>query len=93
MNTVLASKARIVGGQDAERGQFPYQISLSYFGSHVCGGILIDERHCLTAGHCKVSNSNSAFEVVVGMLDQRENHVDVQKVGVADFSVHPDYPM
>ncbi|KAF2888327.1 hypothetical protein ILUMI_17846, partial [Ignelater luminosus] len=92
MNTVLASQARIVGGKDAARRQFPYQVSLLYGGSHVCGGILIGDRKVLTAGHCKVSSSTSLFKVVVGQLNQRENHEDVQTHEVESFNVHPNYP-
>lgn len=45
---------RIVGGHDAEPGQFPYQISLRNRNSHTCGGSIIDEKWILTAAHCVV---------------------------------------
>lgn len=54
---VLLPKPRIVGGRDAESGEFPWQISLrvrSPFGgfSHTCGGSILSANTVLTAGHC-----------------------------------------
>lgn len=46
---------RIVGGTKAEPGEFPFQVRLnirSRRGSSLCGGVIIDQRHILTAAHC-----------------------------------------
>ena len=44
--------SRIVGGQDAAEAAFPYQVSLQNYGSHFCGGSILNENWILTAGHC-----------------------------------------
>ncbi|KAF5287778.1 hypothetical protein FQA39_LY15714 [Lamprigera yunnana] len=44
--------SRIVGGETARDGQFPYQVSIHYEGSHNCGGSIIAPHFILTAAHC-----------------------------------------
>lgn len=43
-----------MGGLDATRGQFPYQLSLRYARQHICGASILSERHGLTAAHCYI---------------------------------------
>lgn len=80
---------KIVGGVEATKGEFPFQVSLqSSYGSHFCGGSLIKPNWVLTAGHC-VQNSNG-MKIVVGLHDQKD------KSGTETFTakkviVHPQF--
>ena len=45
-------KRMIVGGWEALPNEFPYLVSLLWFGSHFCGGSIASSRHIITAAHC-----------------------------------------
>lgn len=63
---------RIVGGEDAEEGQFPHQVSLRsrIYRQHFCGGSILTPRFILTAAHCTQSTNSLPRNVyaVVGAL-------------------------
>ncbi|XP_045510208.1 chymotrypsin-1-like [Colias croceus] len=60
---------RIIGGEDAEEGAFPYQVSLRRtpdLSEHQCGGTLIRPTFVLTAAHCTYGLPANRVRVVVG---------------------------
>lgn len=74
--------ARIVGGEDAEEGQFPYQISLrtTLQRAHFCGGSILTKRFLLTAAHCTqgaYANPRNIY-AVVGALRRLSGGVSVK---------------
>ena len=59
---------RIVGGQETEVNEYPWQVGLvSSSGTRPwCGGTLISDRHVMTAAHCTAGSSASSIKVRLG---------------------------
>lgn len=83
-------RPNIVGGVVAEKGEFPFQVSLqSSSGSHFCGGSLIKKNWVLTAAHC-VTRWSATNKIVIGLHDRND------KNGTETFTskkvvAHPQY--
>ena len=83
-------RPNIVGGVDAVKGEFPFQVSIqSSSGSHFCGGSLIKQNWVLTAAHC-VAGWNKANKVVIGLHD-RSVLAGAETFTVTRVIAHPQY--
>jgi secreted trypsin-like serine protease len=82
--------SRIIGGADAERGEFPSQLAQTRAGTHTCGGTLLDSNRALTAAHCVDGTTPGALGIIAG-LHLRTNLVGTQSSDVMNYVVHEEY--
>jgi len=99
---VEPESARIINGEMAKQGAWPWQVSIKLtnprIGSigHWCGAVLLDQNWILTAAHCvqnKLINAlgGGIWTVVLGEYDR--DHVNGEEVEmvVDTIRVHPNF--
>jgi len=96
--TLLAlavSGERIVGGQDAEPGEFPSLVAVMVTGmtdgSLLCAGSLVADTWVVTSGTCCDGVSASKLSVKVGSYHLFEADPDQEIIQVKRAVLHPEY--
>ncbi|XP_033737053.1 chymotrypsinogen A-like [Pecten maximus] len=84
-------RLRIVGGQSALEGEWPWQVSFHDITGHFCGGSLISDQWVITAAHCLQRHTPAEVTIYLG-----EHHLDYvtgneNKMAIAEWIVHPTY--
>ena len=93
MLPAFSTNSRIVGGEPAEDGAWPWQVSISVNGRFICGGTLVSQQHVITAGHCIVGLGDSAgdFYVRVGAHNNGQGYYSGTVYRAANVDVHERY--
>jgi len=83
----------IIGGENAARGEFPWQLSQQRLGaswSHSCGASLIGTNKALSAAHCMDGAAFTSIRVIAG-LHVRSDTTGSQTVNCANYVMHNQY--
>nr|XP_022905596.1 trypsin-3-like [Onthophagus taurus] len=88
-NTNISQDLRIINGSYAfYQENFSYQVSLSKFGQHFCGGTILNLEYIVTAAHC-VYNNRRPSDITVNLGSLKQGLGDKRKV--TDIFMHPGY--
>jgi len=79
---------KIVGGEDVDISERPFQVVFEWYGSLICGGAWIGGNKVLTAAHCCDGSDASSVTVRAGTA----RHASGGTVyDVAEVKMHPSY--
>ncbi|KAJ9597896.1 hypothetical protein L9F63_011262, partial [Diploptera punctata] len=79
---------RIVGGEETEIENYPYQLSLEYFYIHNCGASIISNDWALTAAHCLQNKHKILIRLRAGSSTRGEGGT---LHSASEIIVHPNH--
>ncbi|CAH1179170.1 unnamed protein product [Phaedon cochleariae] len=88
---------KIVGGSNADKGEFPWLVSITRRGGHFCGGTVITNKFVMTAGHCLCTGIDqdrllpTSIKITMAQHDLSHKDADAYQMAVEAITVHPGY--
>ncbi|XP_055279080.1 transmembrane protease serine 13 isoform X6 [Moschus berezovskii] len=86
-----AMTGRIVGGALAPESKWPWQVSLQFSRTHICGGTLIDAQWILTAAHCFFMTREKILEGWKVYVGTNDLHHLPESASVAQIIINSNY--
>ncbi|XP_021234101.1 transmembrane protease serine 9 isoform X1 [Numida meleagris] len=88
----MQTASRIVGGTEASRGEFPWQVSLRENNEHFCGAAILTEKWLVSAAHCFTEFQDPAmWAAYAGTTSISGADSSAVKLGIARIIPHPSY--
>jgi secreted trypsin-like serine protease len=81
---------RIVGGQAADEGEWPWQLALENLGSFSCGANLLGATYGVTAAHC-VGGTPAALAIIAGTNQRSCGDGNCVRQNLVVAERHPDF--
>ncbi|XP_042329708.1 serine protease 27-like [Sceloporus undulatus] len=80
---------RIVGGQPANNGEWPWQVGIYINGAQACGGSLVANQWVVSAAHCFLEDGE--YKVLLGAYQLSNPSTNMLDSSVQKVFSHPDY--
>ncbi|KAJ6634941.1 Trypsin-3 [Pseudolycoriella hygida] len=85
---VQVAQSRVVNGALTSIDQFPYIVSMQYYGAHRCGGSIITTNRILTAAHCTVNIAANTLAIRAGSTNSQSGG---ELVAVVEYTNHQSF--
>lgn len=89
-----AQSDRVIGGNTASEGQFPWMVEMRFLDDeHLCGGTLIHPQWVLTAGHCALVGEDANMRLIANSVINAQGLAgpNAEELQVDLIVYHPDY--
>ncbi|KAH0615923.1 hypothetical protein JD844_026564 [Phrynosoma platyrhinos] len=91
-NRTVTRRKRILGGNTAEKDEFPWQIAIRGERERVsCGGVYIGGCWVLTAAHCVRASRTHVYKIFTGMLNSITLNEGIETFDLKRVIIHEKY--
>ncbi|NWU99842.1 CFAI factor, partial [Upupa epops] len=93
-NHTLTRRKRIIGGEAARQGQFPWQVAIHERGKEttvICGGVYIGGCWVLTAAHCVRESKVHLYLIWTALLGTLQHDNKTDTTSIKRVIIHENY--